>query len=443
MSRSWAFITSLAVLSSFSVARADVLALTNAHIYSMGPAGEIASGVVLIENGKIAAVGPAVAVPENARKWDVAGRIVTPGFIMAGTTLSIVDLPEYGILDDSATANPKVSAGYDVQYSVNPENVEIVDARADGVTSALVTPGVEQHTGAGGLFFGGQAALIHLSDEPDLLVKAHTGVTMEAGAEGAGLVGGGRGAEMVLLRDILADVRRFAADRKDYDQVRMRQLDLSAIDLEALVPVVSGAVPLLVHVDRVADIRNVLKLAKEERIKVVLVGAQEAWVVAREIAAAGVPVIIDPEANIPEGLNTLAATYENAARLDAAGVVVAFQAVHARPHYLIRSPRVVVGHLVGQSGLPYTAALAALTINAAKIAGTADRMGSIAPGKTADLVVWNADPLEVSSYPERVFIAGREQSLVTRQQTLGERYLKKYRESGVIPLTATAVPSGK
>jgi imidazolonepropionase-like amidohydrolase len=98
---------------------------------------------------------------------------------------------------------------------------------------------------------------------------------------------------------------------------------------------------------------------------------------------------------------------------------------------------------VGQSGLPHSAALAALTINAAKIAGTADRLGSIAPGKTADLVVWNADPLEVTSYPEKVFIAGREQSLVTRQQTMGERYLRKYQESGVIPPNHSPVPSGK
>jgi imidazolonepropionase-like amidohydrolase len=411
------------------LAEADILALTHAHIISMGPAGEIASGTVLIDGDKIVAVGADVAVPASARVLDIPGRIVTPGFMMVGTSLSITDLPSYGILDDVESGLIGVGASYDVEYAVNPENVEIVDARVDGITAALVTPEPRPPVKEPDMLFGGQSALISTADSDHLILKAHTGITMISGATG---IGGVRAAEFSVLPELLSEVRLFASDRQAYDHAKLRRLDLTTADLEALVPVERGLEPLIVRVERASDIRNLLQLARQEHIKLVLMGAEEGWLVAQEIATAGVPVVIDPEANIPNGLNSVAATNQNAGRLASAGVKIAFEAVHARPEWLVRSPRVIVGHLVGQTHLSANSALAALTINAATIAGVEDRLGSIAKAKSADIVVWNADPLEVSSFPEHVFIAGKEQSLISRQQLLGEKYLRRYEQTGLI-----------
>jgi imidazolonepropionase-like amidohydrolase len=431
--RSWRILlVAAALVVPATPAAAETVAITNAHIYSMGPAGEIRSGTVLIRDNKIASVGSDVQVPNSARRIDAHGRVVTPGLMMVGTAITIVDLPSYGILDDSSTQSSLVSAAYDVQYSVNPEAPEVADARAEGITRAVVTPEVRGRE-RGAMFFGGQAALVRLADSRNLLTKAHVGVTMRAGAEGAALVGGGRGAQIAIMRSVFADVRRFAANRQAYDEARMRELHLSDLDLEALVPVVEGREPLIVKVERASDISTVLDMAADEKIHIVLLDASEGWVVAKEIAAAHVPVIVDPEGNIPDTLNTLGATYDNAARLQAAGVTIAFEAVHARPDDLVRSPRVVVGHLVGQTSLSKEAALAGLTTGAAKIAGVSDRLGALAPGMIADVVLWDGDPLEATSTPAVVFIDGQQQPLATRQELLGERYLRNYRASGVIP----------
>jgi imidazolonepropionase-like amidohydrolase len=196
---------------------------------------------------------------------------------------------------------------------------------------------------------------------------------------------------------------------------------LSTADLAALVPVVQGRMPLIVRVHRAVDIRSVLRLARDERLKVILNGAEEGWMLADEIAAAGVPVILNPKENLPNSFETLGATMENAARLHAAGVRIAF--TNGDDGHRIREVRYDAGNAVTQ-GLPYSAALAAITINPARIFGVGATTGSIERGKSADIVVWNGDPLEPLTQPQAVIIAGRQQPLDSRAEDLARRYMK-------------------
>jgi imidazolonepropionase-like amidohydrolase len=239
------------------------------------------------------------------------------------------------------------------------------------------------------------------------------------GQAGAGVAGGARGAEIVAFKSALQDVRDYMRNKAAYDRAGYRDLPLSKADLEALIPVVQGKMPVIAEVHRASDIRAVLKLAREEGFKVILNGAEEGWMVAPDIAKAGVPVLLNPLNDRPDSYEMLAATMDNAARLQAAGVTVAIESDGGA--HRARETRYNAGNAVAH-GMPYAAALAAVTINPARIFGVADRTGSLEPGKDADLVIWTGDPFEPLSQPTAVFIHGQQQPMTSRQLELRDRY---------------------
>jgi imidazolonepropionase-like amidohydrolase len=194
---------------------------------------------------------------------------------------------------------------------------------------------------------------------------------------------------------------------------------------QALLSYLGGTYPVVFDVDRAADIRQVIALAQREKLHVVVKGGTEAWRVAPELAAAHIPVVLNPLDNLPESFDAIGATLENAARLDRAGVTIAFTFDDPAPHN-IRRLRQAAGVAVAH-GLRWEAALAALTRNPAEIFGVADRNGSIAPGRPADLVLWSGDPLEVSTLADRVFVQGEAVPMQSRQTLLRDRYLQKVR----------------
>jgi imidazolonepropionase-like amidohydrolase len=403
------------------VARAQSIAITNAHIYTMAPAGEIASGVVVISGGRITAVGAAASIPPGARVIDAHGGVVTPGLVASNTPLSTVEIAE-GVeeTNDNGTASDRLSAAFDVKYAVNPDSVLIPIARLGGITDAVVTPTLGRRGSRKNMIFAGQAAVIHLGRGTDIVEKTPAGMVLVMGEDGAKIAGGSRGAEFVLLRAMLDDVRAYMANRANFDLGHSRPLELSREDLDALIPVVQGREPLMVTVHRAADIRQVLELARERKLKLILEGAEEGWRVAPEIAAAKVPVLLDGSADLPASFDMIGATLENAAWLNAAGVVIG---VENPPIYEGgRTPRIDAGRLVAH-GLPFGAALASITINPARIWGVADRIGSLEPGKDADIVVWSGDPLEPLSAPTTILIKGVEQPLRSRDLDLRDRYL--------------------
>jgi imidazolonepropionase-like amidohydrolase len=183
--------------------------------------------------------------------------------------------------------------------------------------------------------------------------------------------------------------------------------------------------PIVFYVERASDIEHVIAFAQREKVHVAIKGGTEAWRVAPQLAAARIPVILNPLNDLPDSFDTVGATLENAARLNTAGVKIAFSLDDPQPHN-IRKVRQTAGIAVAH-GLPWDAALAALTRNPAEIFGVSSGNGTLERGKLADLVLWSGDPLEVTTLADRVFIEGEAQVMRSRQTELRDRYLAKLR----------------
>lgn len=422
-------------------ARAETVAITHARIETAGPAGTIADGTVVIRDGKIAAVGPAVTAPAGARIIDAQGQVLSPGVIAASSSLGVEEVEGVQSTHDEASG-PEIGAAFDIAYGVNPASTLIPIAREAGITRAIVTPvpgrggggdqdetvdiadqtaGGAEHKSPGASLFEGQAAAIRTaSGDADPVLARRIAMVVDLGEAGA-RTAGSRGAEITLLKAAFDDARRFQRNRAVFDRGAEIPSHLTREDLEALLPVVEGRTPLLVRVHRAADIRLVLKLAREEKLKLILEGCEEGWMVAADLAAAGTPVLIDSEADLPGSFETLGARLDNAARLQAAGVLLAIEG--SRDFNNVRQARFNAGTAVA-NGLSYQAALASVTLNPARIWGFGDRTGSIEVGKDADLVLWSGDPFETATYPIAVFVAGQQQPQDARILKLRDRYAK-------------------
>jgi imidazolonepropionase-like amidohydrolase len=400
-----------------STASAGSIAITNAHIFTGAKKGEIASGTIVITNGKITAVGANVAVPNGANIIDAKGGVVTPGLYATGTDLGAMEIDQVSSTNDNATSSKTLSAAFDISYGVDPASMTIPVARKGGITRALVTPGA----GSGReLLFSGQGAIISLADgQASLVVKPRAAMILELGESGAGRAGGGRGAAITALKADLEDVRWFASHRGSYNSGSSRDLRLSKPDLEALVPVVQGRMKLVISVHRASDILEVLKLAREFRLNIAIAGAEEAWMVAGDIAKARVPVLLNATTNLPGSFESRGATIDNAARLDAAGVTIAF--LNGDGGHRAHESRYNAGNAVAH-GLAYTTAIAALTSAPAAIFGDSAQVGTIERGKQADIVIWSGDPLEPLTVANTVLINGEQQPLTSRQDELMNRY---------------------
>lgn len=414
-------------------AMAQTVAITGGRVLT--GSSVIENGTVVIQNGRIASVGTGPA-PAGARVIDATGKIVTPGFVAVDSGLGATEVSSVNGTNDLSNQSNTLSAAFDVSYGLDPWSFVIPVARLGGLTRAIVVPNhpgssgghVHEHdtagAGEGGYhdpgLFAGQAAVVHLAQGTDILVQPRVAMVAPFGEAGAGVAGGARGAEFVLFKETMAEVRLYARNRQAYERAGLRDLMLSRADLEALVPVAEGRMPLIVTVHRAADILQVLRLAEEENIQVILDGAEEGWLVADRIAAAGVPVLVNATANLPGDFETRAAHLGNAAALDAAGVTIAIKGNEGGVHRA-REARYNAGNAVA-NGLPHDAAIAALTVNPARIFRMQGRFGALTPGAEADVVVWSGDPLEPLSQPEAVFIAGAEQPLTSRGLLLRDRY---------------------
>lgn len=406
-----------AVLAVSAPVRAETIAIVNAHILTAGPVGEVPKGTVVLRDGKILAAGASISAPDNARIIDARGGRVTSGLIATDTALGLMEVSSVRGTVDGRTRNSEISAAFDVQYGLNPASTLIPVARLGGVTRGVTMPGYDDGNEERELPFAGQAAMISLGEGSSILFRPKLGMVLELGERGGERAGGSRAAEFVQLRIIFNNVKLYRSRKFAYDKDKV---GLSPADLEALVPVVEGRMPLIVSVHRAADIRQMLKLARDYQLKIILEGAEEAWRVAPEIAAARVPVLLNPTSNIPSNFEMLGATLHNAALLEAAGVEIAFSGNDAG--HRVRDMRYNAGVAVSR-GLPYAAAIKAITLGPARIFGVDDQLGSIAPGKIADLVIWDGDPLEPLTQPVAIFIDGREQPMTSRALDLRDRYL--------------------
>jgi len=395
--------------------KAEVIAISNAEVHTLGEAGVLEDATVLIRNGRVEAVGQDVEIPSDAREIDAAGRIVTPGIIDAHGQLGLVEVSAVSGSSDGAVDGRDFTAAFDVADAINPASSVIPVNRVEGITRAVATPG----HGSGGSLIAGQGAMIDLSGQPDSLTREGIAMYASLGETGARLSGGSRASAMLHLREALQDARDFQENRSEFDRRERRDYALGRLDLAALEPVIEGEMPLIIQAHRASDIRAAMRLATDYDLRLVISGGAEAWRVAEELAAVDVPVLIDPLENLPGNFERLGATLENAARLHEAGVRFAFGTGDS---HNARNITQAAGNAVAH-GLPHEVALAAIMSHPADIWGVADRVGRLEAGLEADVVIWDGDPLEVTSHPDHVFIHGQEVSMETRHTRLRDRYM--------------------
>jgi len=389
---------------------AQTIAITGGTVYPVsGPKMENAT--VLIRDGRITAVGPAVTVPGDATRIDARGKWVTPGLIDGGTQLGLTEISAVNATNEGALRGSDVAAAFNVAEGINPASTLIPVTRVEGVTTTLAAP-------ASG-WISGQAVLIDLDGATieQMLVRSPVGmlVDLSEGSKSAG--GGSRAGVAQRLRRVFSDALEYSRRRTEYTRAQMQQLAAPAADLEALLPVLRGQEPLIAFANRRSDMETALRIGREFKLKLILAGAQEGWMIAPELAAAGVPVLVQPLDNIPS-YDALGVRYENAAVLAKGGVKVALLETDT---HNARDLRQQAGNAVSY-GMAWDQALRAVTLAPAEIFGVGDRYGSLDAGKVANVVVWSGDPFEFTSAVEHVFIRGREIPLRSRQTELFERY---------------------
>ncbi|HSS79351.1 MAG TPA: amidohydrolase family protein [Thermoanaerobaculia bacterium] len=411
------FMSMFSVLACLSPVLAETVAITGATIHTEGPQGTLQNGTLVIENGRIHAVGGStVKIPAGARRIDAHGKVITPGLFDSLTTLGVVEVGAVEGTRDGRVQDDRVTAAFSVVDALNPRSLLIPVNRIEGLTRAVVAPS------PGKSLIAGQGAIISLigtlGGPGDFLVRSPIAMFAVFGEQGSNLAGGSRAAALLRLKEAFQDALDYAANRKAVDAGDRRSYALSRLDLEALLPVVKGQLPLVVAVDRASDIETLLRFAREWKLKLILSGVTEGWKVADQIAAAKVPVLVNPMEDRPDNFDSLGSTLENAARLHKAGVTLAFLTGDA---HNARNLKQGAGNAVAY-GLPWDAALAAMTTAPARIWGIADHYGTLEPGKDADVVIWDGDPLELTTFADAVFIRGKEMPMKSRQTELRDRY---------------------
>lgn len=405
---------------------AGVYAIRNARIVTVTGA-VIERGTVLIRDGKIAEVGANVAVPGHAKVIEARGLSVYPGLIDSGTTLGLTEVGAVQETRDTTELgdfNPQIRA----LVAVNPGSELIPVARANGVTTVLTSPT--------GRLVSGQAALINLDGWTwkEMALKASAAMAMQWPAAAAGRFAAflppdavqnfaqQRERQLTALRQKLDDAKAYAQAK----EARAKDPSLPArptdFVLEALIPVIKGELPVVISASSERDIRGAVELADKYKLKIIIRDADDAWKVAALLKEKNVPVIIGPVTEVP---NREDADYDqyfaHAAKLHQAGVRFAFQTSDAA---YVRNLPYQAG-TAAAFGLPKDEALKAVTIYPAQIFGVDKLIGSIEPGKLANLIVTDGDPLEFKTNVRQMFINGRPVDLSSRHSKLYDKYASR------------------
>lgn len=389
-------------LAGATCANAATIAITNAKVHTVTDQGILENATIVIENGLISAINPAsVSADETI---DAQGKILTPGLISSLNSLGLV---EVGAVSRSRDASDeKADMTFDASLAFNPKTTVIPYTRKGGITTDVVAPR------GGDDMFKGQTFVVNLSGEFDSVDKAQQSLIIELGAKSKG----SRALELQALTHKLEDAQEAIAkanDKKDDKDAKKLKRDEKIMQA-----IVSGEKQLVAYVDRATDILALLTLKERFNLDLAIAGADDAVVVAEQIAKAGVPVILSATSNLPQSFDTLHASLENAGKLTKAGVKVVLT-VNGDTHNMYQL-RFNAGIAVA-NGLPYEEALAAITANPAHVFDI--NAGQIEVGKEADLVLWTADPFELSSKVEKMWIDGKEYDTRSRQDELRDRYM--------------------
>jgi imidazolonepropionase-like amidohydrolase len=436
----FALVLALAVISPLATAHAqlgsynpepgprETVAIRGAHIVPV-VGDEIPSGTLVFSDGKIVAVGADVTVPSGARIIDGTGLSVYPGMMDAGTQMGLVEIEQgaNATVDNSETGNwnPNVSA----IWGIDPHSAHVGVTRVVGITHVISHP-------SGGIL-SGQAALINLAGytAPAMSVVPQIATVIElpgsGGRGGFGGVFGGRGGAAATpaaggmtpldsLKQILADARAYAAATTAYAKDASLPRPVTDRILASLVPAVTGAMPVIFPAQSESQIREVVKFAEAEKLTPIILGARDAWRMTDYLVEHKVPVIYTNTLGFPtrddDGYD---AAYAAPAKLREAGVTFAIASGEPNPD--VRNLPYHAG-MAAAFGLSKADALKAVTLWPAQIFGVGDRLGSLEPGKIANIVVTNGDLLEPRTSTRYLFIDGRNVPLATKHSELYDQF---------------------
>ena len=402
------FLYAAAAVAAFATpVAAETIAITGGRVVVGDGSAPIEGGTVVIRDGKILAAGANVTIPAGARQIDATGKWVTPGVFAGFTRLGLAEVEAVNGTNDKSGGNSGFSAAIDVAPAIDPFRSPFAVNRAAGVTRAVVAPEAADN------IFAGQGAIADLGADSNPVTKARAFQFAEFGEEGAESAGGSRAGTHLHFRAMLREAQDYAAGRGTFDDDLLK-----AEDAKALLSVLRGETRLLIHVEGANDMLRVF------------VGVSEGWRVARELAQAGIPVIASALNDLPATFEMLGATQSNIGRMKDAGVQVAIGMINDRDSHQLRYTTQYAGNIVslqyvpGATGLTWDEAFAAISSVPAEIMGVGDLLGSLKAGRAADVVVWDGDPLELSSAATKVIIDGVEQPLINRQNRLRDRYAR-------------------
>lgn len=419
------FISLLSFFMSF-YSFSEELLLKNAIIHTATDKGTLEVADLLIRNGLIVRVGKNLS-SYQARIEDLSGKVISPGLISPHSQLGIVEIE---LIPETRDDRSKIySAGLNIDSAFNPSSTLIPYNLSGGITLSLTAPS------SSGLF-SGQTSVFSLSGSlEDSLIASNIALT-------ANINGGedSKAAKILLLEDSLdlASVTDFglppfitkgeiqnALERNNknnyyeiFESSLPEEVSYSSRDLMALKKVLNREIPLVIQANRASDILALISLSKRKNINLVIQGAAEGWRVARQLSEAEVPVILQPIDNIPNSFNELGSRLDNAFLLHRAGVKILISSHETHNAYLSRQG----AGIAVSYGLPWQEALKGLTKNIADVFNL-DKRGSIRAGYIADLVIWNGDPLEVTSFVEEVYLSGKKVPVKNRSMKLKDRYL--------------------
>ena len=401
-------------LSSVCSANAESLAITNATIHTVTEQGVLTNATVVIDNGKIIAINPDKIDADVT--FDAMGKILTPGLIGSMNSLGLVEVNAVSRTRDAR--DKKADITFDASLAFNPRSTIVPYTRKGGITSNVTVPG------GGDSMFKGQTFVTDLSGEFDSVFIKENAVLIDLGAKSKG----SRALNLQKLRYKLEDAQKAltkAAEEKksakkdtkaDDKKKTPKELKRDEIIINAIL---AGDKPLVAYADRATDLLELLKLKAEFNIDLVIAGGADAVLISEQIAAANVPVVFGALDNLPNSFDSLHSSLENTAKLTEAGINVALAVHDAHNLYQLRFE---AGNAIA-NGLTKEQALAAVTANVADAFNI--NAGRIAVGKKADLVLWSADPFELSTKVDKMWIGGKEYSTQSRQDELRKRYTTK------------------
>ena len=361
---------------------------------------------ILISDKTIVGIGTNLIIDGNTRVIEVNGLPVTPGLISPMSNLGIVEINALDVTRDDES--DLLSAGFSIFNAFNPHSTGIPWNRSNGVTSAMSTPSASSFP-----IFGLGS---HFVLDGSLEIKGSKDIAM------FGRLGSSYGsrAETLSILESLLDIGKMVKTLSIEEILEMNladQLELQSQDIIALGKVVNDGMPFVIETNRAVDILQALSMKKKYDLNLVLVSVEEAPMVLDQLKESNTPVIIDPMDNIPNSFDELGSSLDLGKILDQAGIPIMFSTQRSHNYHLMRQG---AGNAVAY-GMSYETAIKGMSNTVAQTFRLDDR-GSIETGKLADVIVWDGDPLEPSSFPKIVMIEGKLQDLSSRSTKLTERY---------------------